>query len=698
MSSDDLEVAELAKAINSHAEVLYESWKTNSSSNGPSNTDNNIQQHNNIIEPSPSSSSSSSSIYQRPLYDIAALKRMEDTLQLLADPDLTPKLEHYVSNFVRRDKAKRQQYSPIDTNNSRRSASPVKIIPIEKESNGSGGNNNNNNPKKPLPKSILAAVQRFEPAAAPTSEQQQQLDHRKSHERSRSPAAAAGLIMPGIGSISRDVVTTESGRFAEKNFRVKSPLRSIVNNSNDLSSSISTINGPNDRNDGPSSNNTNNYHYERQVHKSNSKTSVLSNNNNNNSREIHIPIERIDENGARSKIVNGNNTNSESMTSRSRTSPSRRQFNGISDDLEREEEKLVNALRTGQVLTSSTKSPFNKSQPGTAKSMDNNIVRGQSPVQHFRHHYIEREGHSPSPGSSYDGTSPTNSSINLTNGNNNTNSRIAFAKERIRHSQEHPLTQQRLELQKQLPSPSSNLAAAIAVQQGKIKFQPHNHQTRHYPPHESHQHGHFHPRLENQNSRESGNNGRQNWVSNIKFGQGGSSSVAERVQLFEKYPAYVPMGNHSSSQQQHSPPFSRGQHRAASPRISRTIDEPRLTRSEAYYSSPSTPVSIPINRQQHSPKEITHLIRTDPEQINPLNLGNDKMTLSPKLHPLKSEIKIVHHNHKQNLSNERGDHHSAVENSFTPWRHSSSSANKQEIQTSVQNSLENIQVNNYINL
>src|SRR5687768_17093944 len=120
-AGEQQDVAELAQAINSHADVLYESWR--------SSKDNNLDRS---ISAGPPPVGILQQV-ERPLYDIIALKRMEDTLELLADPSLTPKLEHLVSNFVRKDKAKRQHGSPSPSPSgisSRRRSSPVKIIPI----------------------------------------------------------------------------------------------------------------------------------------------------------------------------------------------------------------------------------------------------------------------------------------------------------------------------------------------------------------------------------------------------------------------------------------------------------------------------------------------------------------------------------------------------------------------------------------
>ncbi|CAG7816149.1 unnamed protein product [Allacma fusca] len=429
MSSE--EVAELAQAIHSHADALYESW-----TKGPE--------------------------------AIRRMTRMEDTLELLADPGLTPKLEHLVSTFVRRDKAKRQGNGTIIVNNntiSRHQTSPppskedsvsgtvVTNIPITVQQQVNGAN------KKPLPKSILAVVQRFEPSSSSSS---------SSSTSSSSPlvsvpvvnnnsvlnSSAVSTVFPalpsdplriaGVGNVSRNVLWAESN---SRHTVTEKSLRHVHPNSSPPESPLSRSRSP-----------------------TLSPTRKV--------RERHIPIERCDDepssprDSTSTRVLNVNKVETtQNVLVNNLTGLGGKR--GDIKELEREEERLFQALRTGQIIPTTLSPNFEALRE-----------RAFAPLS----------------------SSP----------------RIAFAKERIRQSQEHPLTQQRLELQKRLPSPSSSLAAAIAVQQGKIKFQP-GFDEEHVPS----------PTI---TVRENGI-GRHSWVSSLRFNNG--ASVADRVQLFEKYPSHM---------------------------------------------------------------------------------------------------------------------------------------------------------------
>ena len=445
MSSE--EVAELAQAIHSHADALYESW-----TKGPE--------------------------------AIRRMARMEDTLELLADPGLTPKLEHLVSTFVRRDKAKRQQSSGGGGGatvgsvlNIRQEQSPPQLTsPLLKNVTGSGDTESsvvtnipisvttttNGSPKKPLPKSILAVVQRFEPSPPPSSYSPPSsavpVNPTPVPPAPTFPALPADpLRLTGVGTVSRNVLWAESNRrhtVREKSFnRHVNPL----DNGSVISATTSTSTTEEQRN---------------------TRGSISP------PKIRHIPILRCDE-------------------------PASVEIKPISDDLAREEERLFHALRSGQVIS-------------TNHLTNNNNINNNLSYEALR------------------ASSPLSSS-----------SRVAFAKERIRQSQEHPLTQQRLELQKRLPAPSSTLAAAIALQQGKTKFQPNSEDDHH---------------ASNGFVNHARENGRSSWVSSLRFNNG--ASVADRVQLFEKYPVHI-QSTLSSSNTNGSPVITT--HTFSSPSITNNV-------------------------------------------------------------------------------------------------------------------------------
>jgi len=536
MSSE--EVAELAQAINSHADVLYESW-----TKGASRPD--------------------------------VMRRMEDTLELLADPGLTPKLEHLVSNFVKRDKEKRQQYGGAAKPGESVASSPIGRTrsPSPQLEHGNPGVAAAN--KKPLPKSILAVVQRFEPASAPDT---------IPSVPARVPSPLSFTHLPGIGPVSKNVLRAEASlrqNVSEKNYGFPQhggesagdvPFGARANSPRRFSPTPLTL-----------------------THSYSNHIPGVAESPGVQVRERHIPIERLEDNRQVSKVqlrsassppfvgvggpenVPNKNQNTAHVNVKApeaqRTKVVSNKSHGI-QELEREEERLVRALRTGQVIPSETY--INNS--GSADSF-----RGR-------------------PGLSY----PEN------NNQNNNHSRVAFAKERIRHSQEHPLTQQRLELQKRLPAPSSNLAAAVAVQQGKAKFQP-PYGEPHFPNGSSAYLEPPPPYPEKENTS-NGGVGRQSWVNTmLRFGSG--SSVADRVQQFEKYPSHMvgsssPHTESSQHLEHHSQPFSQHQH-------------------------PSTTHSL-----THSPREITHTIRKPNTPHSPPPILTERTynnNVDRHAHPIKSE-------------------------------------------------------------
>jgi len=489
MSSE--EVAELAKAIHNHADVLYESWKKGQ--------------------------------------EAYNMKRMEDTLELLADPGLTPKLEHLVSTFVRRDKAKRQQFQqqfspPPESDDQKRETSPLGSSSV---------------PRKPLPKSILAVVQRFET---------QGNGNKPEVQRERSPIAGDNLVkfaVPGVGAVTKNVLWAESINKHQTSEKVldrmsptpgnvtvgpASPSNHLKSFTTEQSIHLQSGNGPINRNnsnsDGAPNEMTHNIsHTSTPVIKVQSSPQISPTNSGANivitsSGKVvrNIPIERIDEpmqtnnNHSRATprhfISNKQNSSPIKFSSPSMYSikegsllqdqnKSANLNNANIQELEREEEKLFQALRTGQVLIPG----YSPSPPPQNNGSNNGSV-------HI----------SPSVSPNYEPNS---------NGIAPSHSRVAFAKERIRQSQENPLTQQRLELQKRLPSPSGSLAAAIAVQQGKLKFQHGTGGSQHHVPPPT-------PPSDDEPFTTSTvkENGRNSFV---RFGPG--ATVADRVQLFEKYPS-----------------------------------------------------------------------------------------------------------------------------------------------------------------
>lgn len=434
MSSE--EVAKIAQAINSHADALYESWRRRSASrpvnNGSPapNSEANVQIPNNNTNNINKSAGASNRVQTR---------RMEDTLELLADPGLTPKLEHLVSNFVRQDREKRQQtIHQISPQGAK--VLPVSVIAGVPEITREISPSRNNSNRKPLPKSILAVVKRFE-GPDESSSIQNQADLIMPQTKTLVKTA-----VPGVGNVSRQVLwsqSSNSNRQAQSHANTErvSPIR------NTGSSKVTLRPG----------------------------------------KVRLIPIEREPSEDTRSRFSPSkldasllarleSKKDSDSVDYPKRLSSEREILS-----LQREEEKLVKALRTGQIVT--------------------------PPI------------------------------------GPNSNSRIAFAKERIRQSQENPLTQQRLELQKRLPYPSNNLSSALAVQQGKIRFQPGHMLTvnggdlsregsdedllynRVSPYRDSNSSG--------STSSTNGNNGGGGRQQSLKLS---GSSVADRVQLFEKHP------------------------------------------------------------------------------------------------------------------------------------------------------------------
>ncbi|XP_021943705.1 uncharacterized protein LOC110842304 isoform X1 [Folsomia candida] len=445
MSSE--EVAELAQAIHNHADVLYESWRKGQ--------------------------------------EAFNMKRMEDTLELLADPGLTPKLEHLVSTFVRRDKAKRQQFnSPEgaggnDSQNQRRESSPI------------GGVNNNT--RKPLPKSILAVVQRFEPqqSLSPPGPKGQEIPVLIHSSREASPATTTGdnnparINLPGVGPVTKNVVwaetinkhNTTTERIGD---RGSSPIPTPINIKTYLdSSNQATNNGI-------------------------TKT-IISPTTGKIVRERTIPIERSNDTNDSSFNNKNNGVSLQSASTRdNRFSPGRVISTAgptisptyTTNALEQEEEKLLRALQVNQVVV--------------APKYSSNKIGSSIP--------------------------PREKVLFQT--------KVDFAKERIRQSQEHPLTQQRLELQKRLSLPNGNLAAAIALQQGKLKFQPSR--SAHSALDETDLHGHG--QVHNGGGKEI-----TNGKSFVRFGPG--ATVADRVQLFEKYPTHIgpPLVGHGHGSRAQSP-------------------------------------------------------------------------------------------------------------------------------------------------
>lgn len=516
MSSD--EVAELAEAIHSHADALYESWTKGKS---PRNQG-----------------------------DRHMRNRMEDTLELLADPELTPSLESLVSNFVKRDKAKRQQFvnmTTVETSHKgdnligrARSVSPRLSDGEDMAQVSSFGQNN----RKVLPKSILDVVQRFE---SPPIE-------RKSPIRVPPPSQLNALV--GFGPVtSKSIQDKLYGIPIQHQIKItgenQSPgTPSVLSPQLQPSLNIPAVSTP--------------PHLPYDHHHVNRP-----------GREHRIPIiEKNEESPPAQKFYSYNDPRKQSSPSTDTPTNNIHIINvnmnsaggnfrekhpdktkGIKD-LEQEEERLFHALRTGQVI----------------------------PVEHRIS--PPRNNRNPTP-------EPRRSSPDVDILNNN-NSRVAFAKERIRQSQEHPLTQQRLELQKRLPTPSSNLAAAIALQQGKNKFQVNGESTQTSQPRL------HHIRIEREGESHRNQNGRHSWATDIQHRFGPGSSVADRVQQFEKYPAHIVTNGTSLREES-------GQ----------SLQSHRQGQTEANLSShPSNHIHYqyttphpPLLQQQNTPKEITHPIR-----------------------------------------------------------------------------------------
>jgi hypothetical protein len=507
MSSE--EVAELAQAIHNHADVLYESWKKGQ--------------------------------------EAFNMKRMEDTLELLADPGLTPKLEHLVSTFVRRDKAKRQQFQ-------QQLSPPPEGDPTQRESSPSGSSL----PRKPLPKSILAVVQRFETqgnVASGGGTSSGGVGGKPEIQRERSPVAGDGLVkfaVPGVGAVTKNVLWAETINKHQSSERILDRMSPVPSggagslspnsNSNNQKSFITeqSINLQSGNNGVSSPSNVSLPSMTHNIPISSAANNNVSSSPSSAGKTVitptgkvvrHIPIERLDEPTTSvnkpmlsppSRFLPGANPTAGRAVSVKPVSPvvftipdeepqKSPNNNGnkfkASDiqALELEEEKLFQALRTGQVLI-----PGYSPQPPPSNGNNSSSSSSIPPREKLSPNQVD------------------------SNGISNSNSRVAFAKERIRQSQEHPLTQQRLEMQKRLPSPSGSLAAAIAMQQGKLKFQQSNNGMS--PHHHHHHHVPSTPATDDEPFTTSTvkENGRNSFV---RFGPG--ATVADRVQLFEKYPSHI---------------------------------------------------------------------------------------------------------------------------------------------------------------
>lgn len=518
MSSE--EVAELAQAIHNHADALYESWTKGQ--------------------------------------EAMNMKRMEDTLELLADPGLTPKLEHLVSSFVRRDKAKRQFHSQVQQRQQKsppKTLDPQDIPQNEREpSPGSLG-------RKTLPKSILAVVQRFEqPATTDINRERSPSSIFSSANHSGSPVMLENNNVDSNNKASSMVVgpVPRNAIWAEPNNRQQVGDRKVGRVSSPaFGTSTSGSTSPPTPNSSIAGGNK----LYNAVHRSYSASPSPVENSSPvaGNKERHIPIDRYDGGSGppNTQLITANGFSSSPVKPKSgmvntqqpqTTLPSTPgvTFKNEMRELEREEERLFHALRTGQL-----------------------VHGGSGGVTTFSSHHSPTQNVPPDSGSPRgsvvsSSTDLLGSPLSPAASPNGTNgySRVAFAKERIRQSQQHPLTQQRLELQKRLPSPTGSLAAAIAVQQGKLKFQPGlatptlNGNITSSTPLASHPL--FAAMVDEGNgsikdSQYTG--GYHSRFNGFRFGPG--SSVADRVQMFEKYPsASISLSGHPHGHSGTPPPRS----------------------------------------------------------------------------------------------------------------------------------------------
>lgn len=605
MSSE--EVAELAQAIHNHADALYESWTKGQ--------------------------------------EAINMKRMEDTLELLADPGLTPKLEHLVSSFVRRDKAKRQFHQqPQRQKSPPKSASSLDPQDITQQnerepSPGSIG-------RKALPKSILAVVQRFEQPQQPQDITRERspsqmfapvpvatMGNHHNHESSNSVVDGAGskFNMPGIGPVTRNVIWAESSsssnrqQLSEKKIgRMNSPVIGVPSSASPSPSPVANQ---------PGGGTTIKLFNSQQAMQRNRSYSTSPGPGGDIGKERHIPIERFDEasnsnnntlvvkaNGyanATSSPIKPKNTIINTQQAEILHQPihvmnsSPVPYKNEMRELEREEERLFHALRTGQVVH------------GTFAS--HHAPTPNVPPEGCGH----RGGLPTSPSDNMSATSSPNLSPT---GSTNGYSRVAFAKERIRQSQQHPLTQQRLELQKRLPSPSGSLAAAIAVQQGKLKFQPPSASTT--TSSSTSPNGTPIPLtglpLFSSVEDESAGTNRENQYTGgyhsrfngFRFGPG--SSVADRVQMFEKYP--------TSSISFASPPHSPGSSSSSSTTSSAPVSPSSRLSLDAASSISSSIVAA--RKQQLQQQPVVSSSTTAPWRSSPgrENLNVTSSSAATNLH------------------------------------------------------------------
>lgn len=615
MSSE--EVAELAQAIHNHADALYESWTKGQ--------------------------------------EAMNMKRMEDTLELLADPGLTPKLEHLVSSFVRRDKAKRQFHQQVQPQQQQRKSPPKSTLDPQdisqqnerEPSPGSLG-------RKALPKSILAVVQRFEQPQQPQDITRERSPsqmfapvvssimgshhHQQQHHDNNNSVVDGGgpnkTNMAGVGPVSRNVMWTESNRQQQvterKVGRMSSPVMGIG-----TASSASPSPSPVGNQPGGGAGTTkvsNSVQHNRSYSTSPGPGDVGSG----VGKERHIPIERYDDVCSNTHITKTNGYAASPSKPKSATliasntqsvPPPQTEMNhqmhhqpivlnnsptpykNEMRELEREEERLFHALRTGQVVhgTLSSNRPPTENVPSSVVEVSEVSSRGGLPTS-----------------TSSDMSGPSSPSLSP-NGTTNGYSRVAFAKERIRQSQQHPLTQQRLEFKNKLPSPSGSLAAAIAMQQGKLKFQPQTTISPNGPSSPIITHPLF-SSVEDESAGTIRENqytgGYHSRFNGFRFGPG--SSVADRVQMFEKYP--------TTSISLASPPHSPGSSSSSSTSSAPVSPSARLSASTLDASSSIANSIVAARKQQLQQQPLVSTSTTAPWRGSPTRDTSIIVTSSPSNH------------------------------------------------------------------
>lgn len=631
MSSE--EVAELAQAIHNHADALYESWTKGQ--------------------------------------EAMNMKRMEDTLELLADPGLTPKLEHLVSSFVRRDKAKRQFQQQQPTTQTRQKSPPKSLDPQDisqqndrEPSPGSFGRT------KALPKSILAVVQRFEQPQQPQDITRERSpsqmfapvvssimgnNHHHNHHHDNNNSVVDGgnkVNVAGVGQVTRNVMWAESSSNRQqvterKVGRVSSP-----------SSSASPSPSPvGNKSGGTTSSKT----FSSVQHSRSFSTSPSSGGEIGTGvgKERHIPIQRYDEpsntsNGTTTVKTNGYSPSSiksnGSVLGMSNTqkkmellhhplilNSSPVPYKNEMRELEREEERLFQALRTGQLVHGT----FANNRLASDNSLS---PRGGIPASPSEHGL------------------PSSPPLSVSPNGSNGYSRVAFAKERIRQSQQHPMTQQRLEFKNRLPSPSGSLAAAIALQQGKQKFQPSQ------PP----QNGTSPspaplittPLFTSVDDESAGVNrenqytgGYHSRFNGFRFGPG--SSVADRVQMFEKYP--------TSSIALTSPPQSPGSSSASST-SSAPVSPSATSRIDAVTNISNSIVAARKQQlqQQPSSSSTTTPWRGSPIRETSLNVASPSPTIN---HLISNANNLTKSPTTSTSSTTNGNHQQPFHSSHAPHLH-----------------------------